>query len=220
MRITELIYSFIDSIFFDEKCIRCGQKQKLLCRDCLNTLPRPENDLPDYIQALYEYRNSTVKKLLTDAKYRKRFAGLKVFGRVMADAVIDISSEYTELNNYSKIILIPVPISKNRYRVRGFNQAEILTKEILTNLKDPIYFLGKNIVIKTKDPVPQASIKNRNERLNSPINTFKVINPEILSGALCIVIDDITTTGGTIKEMRRNLLDSGALDVIGLTIAH
>lgn len=220
MRITKLFYGLLDSIFFNEKCLRCSSNGETLCKSCLELLPRPENDLPEYVNALYEYRNPIVKKILTDAKYRKRFAGLKIFSRTMADAVKDVASEYTELNNYSKVILIPVPISKNRYKNRGFNQAEVLTKEILDNLKEPIYFLGSDIVIKIKDPIPQASIKNRNERLNSPVNTFQVIKPELLRGALCIIIDDITTTGGTIKELRRILLESGAVEVIGLTIAH
>ncbi len=220
MRITKLFYGLLDSIFFNEKCLRCSSNGETLCKSCLGLIPRPENDLPEYVHALYEYRHPAIKKILTDAKYRKRFAGLKIFGRTMADALQDITSEYFELNNYTKIILIPVPISKNRHKNRGFNQAEVLAKEILGNLKEPIYFLGGDIVIKIKDPIPQASIKNRNERLNSPVNTFQVIKPELLGGALCIIIDDITTTGGTIKELRRILLESGATNAIGLAIAH
>ncbi len=220
MRITDLIYKLLDSIFINEKCVNCRNSGKLLCRDCLTNLPGPENDLPPYVHALYEYRNPVVKKLLTDAKYRKRFDGLRIFGRVLADSIIDLISEYIELNNYSRILIIPVPISNKRYRKRGFNQSEIITKEILQHLKEPIYELGLDLVIKIKDKTPQASIKNRNERLNSPIGTFKVIRPEKLDGALCVIIDDITTTGGTIKEMRRILLESGATEVIGLTIAH
>lgn len=220
MRINNSIFNLLDKIFFADKCLGCETVGPELCKKCLATLPAPDRDLPNYVYALYEYRNKIIKKILTDAKYRKRFSGLATFGRVMADAIIDIVSEYTELNNYSRILIIPVPITNKRQRNRGFNQSEIIANEIMKNLSDERFKIEKTIVYKTKDRTPQASIKNRNERLISPVGTFAVKNKEKLQGAFCIIIDDITTTGGTIKEMRRILLESGASRVIGLTIAH
>ncbi len=136
----------------------------------------------------------------------------------MASTMVDLSNEYMELNNYKKVLVIPVPISRKRLKKRGFNQAEVLAKEILINLYG--YELKTDIIFKIKDRTPQASIKNRSVRLKSPEGTFKVVNEKHLLGTLCIVVDDITTTGGTINEVRRMLIASGAQDVIGVTIAH
>lgn len=212
----------IDKILFPEKCICCGKVDNILCSACLSQIPRPERDLPDYIYATFEYRNQFIKKLLTDAKYRKRFSGLNIFGNVLHSTMLEIINEYTELSNYSRIIVIPVPISQKRYKTRGFNQAEILVNEIFKNTEDLNIIKSNNIIFKTKNKTPQASIKNRHDRLKSPIGTFE-INPnkkDRLNGALCIIVDDITTTGATISEMRRILLKSGAKEVIGLTVAH
>ncbi len=219
MNIKYWVMNAIDSIFFEEKCANCKKIGKILCTKCIQELPKPEHDLPSHIYSLFEYRDKTVKKILTDAKYRKKFNGLNIFGPYLESAILDITSEYKELNNYTQIILIPVPISKKRLRTRGYNQAEIIANSIINNTKDE-YILGVNIIKKIKDRTPQASIHNRKDRLKSPIGTFSIKNKEILQNSLCIIIDDITTTGGTIKEMRRILLESGALDVFGVTIAH
>ncbi len=222
MGIFNSFFNKIDTILFPEKCICCKKIGDILCFTCIKQIPRPERDLPEYIYAVFEYRNQFVKKLLTDAKYRKRFSGLKVFGNVLHDTLQEIINEYSELTNYSRIIVIPVPISNKRYKKRGFNQTEILVNEIFLNIKDKNVIKENNLVLKVKDKTPQASIKNRSQRLKSPIGTFELNKNkiELLQNSLCIIVDDITTTGGTISEVRRILIKSGAQDAIGLAVAH
>jgi ComF family protein len=223
-RLFTLLTKYIDYVLFPNICILCKKSGSGLCKHCHRTLPKPESDIPPYIHALYEYRNSAIKKILTDAKYRKRFAGLKSFGRVLYDASLDIISEYVELEHYSNIIFIPVPISKKRMKERGFNQSEILAKAILNSGTNPNWILHTKIIYKILDKTPQASIHNRQDRLKSPVGTFAITTNkndlEKLQGSLCIIVDDITTTGATISEVRRILLESGAKTAIGLTVAH
>ncbi len=218
MGILRYLINIFDKILVTEKCINCRSKGSMLCKNCLKLIPSPEHDLPEHIYALYEYRDPAIKKILTDAKYRGKFAGLNIFERVMYDAMTDIISEYSELNNYKNIMVIPVPISKKRFKERGYNQAEIITKSILRNNSE--YKLGNNIFKKIINKTPQASIHNRKERLLSPRGTFEISEHIKVKDCMCIIVDDITTTGGTINEMRRLLLEAGALTVVGLTIAH
>lgn len=217
------IAQVIDDILFPKKCLVCKKTKESLCKNCSSTLPQPERDLPKYIFALYEYRHPIIKKVLTDAKYRKRFEPLYSFGAVLSDAATDIASEYVELNNYSNIFIVPVPISKKRMHERGFNQALVLAKALVRNNKSDFKILN-NIILKIKDKTPQASIHNRNERLQSPVGTFAITTNKHdlakLQGSFCIIIDDITTTGATISEVRRILIDAGAQTAIGLTVAH
>lgn len=228
MNIFYKIVKLIDFILSPEKCLRCNTGNNIICKECINNIPKPENDLPDNIYALYEYRHPVIKKLLTDAKYRKKFGNLKVFGPYLASSLLDIINEYTELTYYKRILIIPVPISKKRYKERGFNQAKIIAQSIIQNIKENNainnIYLADNIVKKIKDTTPQASIHNKYQRLKSPKGTFstniKNENNINLENCLCIIIDDISTTGGTINEMRRILIKSGAEKVIGLTIAH
>lgn len=190
-----------------------------LCESCIQNLPKPENDLPENIYALFEYRNKIIKKILTDAKYRHKFSVLNIFGKYLSDAILDITNEYTELNNYRKIYLIPVPISKKHFKQRGFNQAEVIAKSVMSYC--PIKLtLSTDIIKKVVETQSQASIKSRNERLLNPKNTFRVVQGQNLENSLCIIVDDITTTGGTINEIKRVLLENGAKRVVGITIAH
>lgn len=226
MDILKYITKIFDTVFLNERCFICKKTGISLCKDCIIDIPKPEHDLPEYIVALYEYRYPIIKKILTDAKYRKNFGALKVFGPYLASVLLDIVVEYTQLTHYTNIFIIPVPISKKRLKKRGFNQAEIIAESIMKNYPNNTlnFKLVNNIIEKIKDRTPQASIHNRHDRLNSPKGTFQIKdlakNSEILRGSLCIVIDDITTTGGTILEIRKTLLLAHAQTVIGLTIAH
>lgn len=210
----------IDNILFHEKCINCGNEGKILCIQCEKFLPQPEHDLPPHILSLYEYRHPIIKKLLTDAKYRKKFSGLKYFGRSLADAGLDIVSEYSELKHYKKVLLIPVPMTSKKKSTRGYNQAEIIAKAIISADRSRTFTLALNCVKKVRDTVPQATIHSRKKRLQNPVGSFRITQPSKIKNSFCIIVDDITTTGATIAEIRKLLLAHGATDCIGLTVAH
>jgi competence protein ComFC len=151
------------------------------------------------------------------------------------------------MENFVSPILIPIPLSKKRRRERGFNQAELLCREIIKIQKknrltpDPspyqgegcqrrgeVFTLATNILIKIKETEHQALIKDRNRRLKNLEGTFAVKNhrpnekekANFLKGKNIILIDDITTTGATLSEARRMLRASGARKVIAFTVAH
>lgn len=131
--------------------------------------------------------------------------------------------EIAELRTFSEgagIILVPVPITNKRLRERGYNQAELIAKGLMQNDKEKIFELGKNIIVKTKDTLPQARIKNRNKRLKNVVGCFNVQNSSLVKNRTVIVIDDVTTTGGTINEAIKVLKKAGAKKVVGFAIAH
>ncbi len=225
------IEKLIDSVLFHESCINCGSEGKILCTECEKFLPAPEHDLPEHIFSLYEYRHPIIKKLLTDAKYRKKFSGLKYFGRPLYDACLDILSEYNELKHFPHILLIPVPMTHKKKSLRGFNQADIIAKAISmadreanqnnkNHNSSKIFTLSLNCVKKVRETTPQATIHSRQKRLQNPVGSFVVTKPKLIKNSFCIIIDDITTTGATINELRRTLYASGASHCIGLTVGH
>jgi competence protein ComFC len=131
--------------------------------------------------------------------------------------------EIAELRTFSEgagIILVPVPITNKRLRERGYNQAELIAKGLMQNDKEKIFKLGKNIIVKTKDTLPQALIKNRNKRLKNVVGCFELKNNLLIKNKTIIVIDDVTTTGGTINEVIKLLKKAGAKKVVGFAVAH
>jgi len=220
MGIYSSIRNTLDQLFCPERCLICKKQGNVLCDQCIHTVARPQNTLPKHTYALYEYRTPAIKRILTNAKYRKQFAGLTIFGPYLASAVFDILSEYNELIQYTNYLIIPVPISKKRLKTRGFNQTEILARSMITDLKETDFKICTTSIKKIKDSTPQASIKQKSKRLDNTKGTFKVVDASLLPGSFCIILDDVTTTGGTIAEMRQLLLAAGAHTVIGLAVAH
>ena len=86
--------------------------------------------------------------------------------------------------------------------------------------------LENNILIKIKETEHQARIKNRNVRLKNLIGSFVIKsdkqnkNVNLIRNRNIILIDDITTTGATLKEAQKILKQAGARKVIAFTVAH
>ena len=143
------------------------------------------------------------------------------------------------------IVLIPVPLSKKRLRQRGYNQAEELAKQMV-KLNPEQFTLEKNLVKKIKDTPTQVSLKDRAKRLANLKGAFELATPktggqslpaprslgEVGRGCLkdCprvfgantifVIIDDVSTTGTTIGEIRRILKINGFYRTYGLVLAH
>jgi competence protein ComFC len=186
-----------------------------------------ERETAEWIFPLYDYRHPIIKKSLWLLKYsgKKRLA--RVFAENIYDSLLEELSERATMENFHNIILIPIPLSKKRYRERGFNQAQLICEEInrINNTRKNIDLkLEKNILIKPKDTEHQARIKDRNVRLKNLAGSFEIKNEkenvEFLKGKNIILIDDITTTGATLAEARKILKQAGARKVIAFTVAH
>lgn len=116
-----------------------------------------------------------------------------------------------------KVVLIPIPLHPRRYRWRGFNQSELLGKQLAA------YFGWKietRSLIRRKPTKPQAELKSK-EREKNIAGAFDVNTrffPPISSGIL--LFDDVWTTGSTMNEACQTLKKAGFKRVWGLTVAR
>jgi ComF family protein len=112
--------------------------------------------------------------------------------------------------------IIPVPLHPKRKRARGFDQAKVLAKE-LSKLKElPL----ENLVLrKVKNVLPQTSLE-REERMKNVRGAYTVLKSGKIRGKTVLLVDDVYTTGSTLKECSRELLRAGAKEVRGITIAQ
>jgi competence protein ComFC len=126
---------------------------------------------------------------------------------------------YRELDkNYKEARLIPIPISKNRRRERGYNQCELIINEIIRLDSEKRFLADYELLIREKD-IEKQTHKNRSERISNTKHIFKVTKRNNLDAKI-IIIDDVTTTGSTLKEARDELLKVGYTNVSALSIAH
>ncbi|MFA6353342.1 MAG: phosphoribosyltransferase family protein [Candidatus Paceibacterota bacterium] len=214
-------------IVFPIKCMLCGKTGVDLCLDCLKEAPGAERESIKWVFPLYDYRHPTIKKSLWLLKYKGKKRLANIFAEIIYDKILEELSELSILENFVKPILIPIPLSSKRYRERGYNQAELICKELIkiNHLRHGVNMqLENNILIKIKETEHQARIKNRNIRLKNLIGSFAVKNKEknlnLIKNRNIILIDDITTTGATLNEARKILKQAGARKIIAFTVAH
>ena len=102
-------------------------------------------------------------------------------------------------------IIIVVPISKERKKERGYNQSVLMIKE-LSNIIDAK--LVTNILYKIRNTVPQSSL-NKKQREENAKGVYKTKNCNKIKNKKILLVDDIYTTGSTINECARVLVQNG-----------
>ena len=226
-----MLLNTILNIVFPAKCISCGKFGVNLCIDCLKEVPGAERESANWIFPIFDYRHPSIKKALWLLKYKGRKRLANVFAEIIYEKILEELSDLSVLENFTNPILIPIPLSTKRYRERGFNQAELICKELIkidskAYLRDSVNMQNKlklenNILIKIKETEHQARIKERNIRLKNLTNSFAIKNThQNIEKRNIVLIDDITTTGATLNEARKILRRAGARKVIAFTVAH
>lgn len=110
--------------------------------------------------------------------------------------------------------LLPMPQHPAHLRRRGFNQAHEVARVLHQTTAIP---LRADLLIRKRDSAPQASL-NARKRANNVRGVFGVGAP--VEALRLWIIDDVMTTGSTLKEATKTLLDAGAAEVCVLTIAR
>jgi len=183
-------------------CPRCGDPQPGggLCQTCL--------EQPPAYEALrsFAYFTGPIREALHHLKY-KRDIGL---GEAL-------SKHLTELYNEVKWdvnIVTPVPLSKQRMKERGYNQASMLGRPLAYAIGKPY----RSVLDKQRDTRSQVGL-SAVERKENVAGAF-IASPDQVKGKIILVIDDVTTTGSTIDACAQALRLAGASAVYGLTLAR
>lgn len=114
------------------------------------------------------------------------------------------------------VVLIPVPLHPRRRRERGFNQAEIVAREVGHLVSLPVSSLA---LVRRKDTPPQTGLSAA-ERRKSVAGAFAVRRRCHVAGKVVVLVDDVLTTGATALACARALREAGATDVRVLTLAR
>jgi len=233
------------NIIFPLKCLSCSKTGYDICPECQREIPEAERESARWIFPIYDYRHPPIKKALWLLKYKGKKRLAKIFSEVIYEKILEELSDLSVMENFNNIILIPIPLHKKRLRERGYNQAELICREIIklakrnNPLASPlsggnnlppltrggregfeVLTLESNVLIKIKETEHQARIRNRSERLKNLQGSFAIRDAEKIKKRNIILIDDITTTGATLNEARKILKNSGARKIIAFTVAH
>lgn len=114
-------------------------------------------------------------------------------------------------------IILPVPVHKKRKEERGYNQCELIAREIIRQKSE--LKLDTTSLIKKKNNSPQSRL-TRNERMQNATGVYELKNNQNIKGKKILLLDDVYTTGSTAKECAKILIEQGEAEMVDiLTIA-
>ena len=183
-------------------CSKCKIKLNNLLN--LNTIIYKDKYF-DSLTYLFKYEGKIRDKLL---KYK--FRDYSYLYNFFAQIIIN---NCNLKNNYD--IILAVPIHKKRKAKRGYNQSELIAREIAKKLNMEYY---NSVLIKDINNIPQSTLTQA-ERQENVLGIYKVINSQKIENKSILLIDDIYTTGSTVNECSRVLKQNGAKSIDILTIA-
>ena len=185
-------------------CMKCGKPVKPeeeYCYDCKKKVHYFKQGAALFS---YEYIRTSLYKF----KYSGRREYAAFYGRQMAYHM----EEKRRL--WKPEALIPVPIHKKKLKKRGYNQAELIAKQLSEYWNIPVI---TNLVVRCKNTRPMKEIVGT-DRQNNLKKAFKLgVNDVKLS--TIIIIDDIYTTGSTIDAVSKVCLEAGISRVYFLTVS-
>ena len=143
--------------------------------------------------------------MILSFKYDKNFTAGKILSELLIELIYEKKLEFD--------IICYVPMTKSSIRKRGFNQCEIICKNLSEALGIPL----SRSLIKTKDTKEQKSL-SKEERAKNIKDVFKVVDKDILNKRI-LLIDDVVTTGSTLLECKKVLEKYNVEKITVLTIA-
>jgi len=184
------------------QCRRCGSfgSPSVVCTNC-RTWPQYVKYNVAVVPYYEEYR-----EVLHLLKFQKQ----GWLTPALADLMLDFMPFKESID-----LIIPVPLHKNRFRERGFNQSALLANRISARTNIPV---NHRLLIRQLDTPHQTGLDLASRRKNL-LNAFKVEKPLEIKGKSVLLIDDTLTTGTTFLECAKTLHKNGAKNIYGLTFA-
>ncbi|MGI6595884.1 MAG: ComF family protein [Elusimicrobia bacterium] len=179
------------------------------CIECDKKMISLENFADTEIYSAFKYEGP-VKEALHRFKYLKK----KYYGKKIA---LFLEHFLTKQQIDAFDIIIPVPLHWKKEFRRGFNQCAVVAF-CLSKRLGKRYVSG--VLVKSRNTASQTTMKNREGRENNVKGSFSVKKRHLLKDKRILLLDDVYTSGATIREAKNTLLKNGAKKVNILVIAQ
>ena len=210
-------------LLFPNLCNACGNSlfrhEQLICLKCLYDLPftdyhqHADNRVAKQLWGrlplnaamamLYFRKGAKVQNLIHNLKYNGRTNVGVLLGNMLGER-LKTGILYQDIN-----MVIPVPLHRKKYKVRGYNQSSFIAKGIATQMGIDI---SEDHLIRTTSTESQTK-KSRYNRYENMKDVFQVNSAEEIIGKHILLVDDVITTGATLEACANTLLAIGAAKV-------
>ena len=197
---------------FCRKLVKSGET---VCGHCRDTLPYTVGNSVekhgDFFQVCVAplYYEKDVRESLHRYKFGEATGYADAYAPLVADCVRDrLTGEYD--------LISWVPLSRKRLRERGYDQSKLLAEAVAPLLGGE----AVSTLEKPKDVAKQSTVGSAEKRRANIAGAYRVPDAGRIGGKRILLIDDIVTTGSTLGECARTLLEAGAERVVCAAVAR
>ena len=215
-------------LLFPLTCLGCRREGDLLCPDCAADLPRLKTPYcricaEPNVRALCRWCSGIAPAFdglrapyLMEGCIREAVHALKYRGvRAAAPQLAELLADFLESHSIPGEEFVPVNLHSRRLRERGYNQSELLAKELSKRTGLPT---NAGVLMRIKDSGPQVRTASREQRRENVSGSFQCKGD--MTGRRLILIDDVATTGSTLSACAAALKAAGAASVWALVLAR
>lgn len=186
-------------------CFKCGKsiedEMEEYCNDCKDG--RHFFDEGRSVLLYDEYMSKSMYRF----KYNGKQEYARFYGKIIYERLAG------KIKTWNPDVIIPVPIHKSRLNKRGFNQADLIAKELSKYAKIPV----DNHILKRKIPTKVMKNLDAKERENNLKKAF-IVTENVVKLNSVVIIDDIYTTGSTVDAISRVLRNAGVSKIYFITV--
>lgn len=214
--------SWLKDLLFPIYCVTCGKEGGWWCAPCMQI----EECLIMICPNCYTPRGSCICALSESLinvtaffTYKERGAVGTLLKQFKYRGAFDMEQLWKSFNlpEYISrdIVLVPVPLFIRRARERGYNQAELFARALADTHALPIMTKGLRRIRATEQQAKQGRVERSNNIAGAFTWGGKQVPPKRI-----LLVDDVFTTGATMRECAQTLMQAGAKEVFGCVIAY
>lgn len=214
--------------FLPRFCPACKQKlsvdENIICTECISVIHLADSLRTDFefykkfkskklvsgFFSLYVFeKDKELQEILHHFKYSKQYR----IGILLGKEIANVKKQ--NISEWKIDLILPVPLHHLKEADRGYNQSFYIAKGLSKILRIPT----KENVLKRKRYTESQTLKNISDRESNVRDAFSVVSKKSVRGKTILLVDDVITTGATISECARQLLNNGAAKVYAASIA-
>jgi ComF family protein len=224
-------FNFFGDIFFPAACVGCGDSlvKGVICDACLRGIDRfdtlfcgtcaarlPERkkichkDAPYLLGAAGAYDDEPLRELIHALKFQGMTGAAEPLAAILAEYITRLE---LDLHDF---VVTPIPLSMQRARARGFNQSALIARPFANALGLPF---EEHLLARIVHRKPQSDTEDIFERRENIKGCFALVPGTDVTGKKIILVDDVTTSGGTFTEAAWVIRSAGAKKIYAIACA-
>lgn len=189
------------------------------CRTCCRPLPKPLTQCGACLRspAAFEHLIAgwSFEPPVAEILRALKFGRLEGLGKPLARAIFPVLDQYLHAHDLAVDVVVPVPLHPTRYLTRGYNQAERIARPLARLLGKPCRLLLRRHRVTR----PQARLR-RQKREKNLEGVFRRRRGRRIDRQKVLLVDDVVTTGATLRAAAKALRKAGSGPVIAVAIAR